>query len=84
MTEVNFAFRGKQYNGYLTPSIRMRPHYYWYICKDPELIDLLGEDVALIDQGNDLRPLNYTLAERHPELFKKIILAIKQNISAIL
>jgi hypothetical protein len=84
MTKVSFAFDGKQYSGTITCSKKPEPHYYWFMCQDKELSDILGEDVAFICKNNELQPLNYTLAERHPELFREIISLIKQNISTIL
>lgn len=73
MTEASFTFGGKRYSGTVASSTKMEPHYYWFICKDQELIDLLGEDLAFVKKDGTLRAMNYTLAERHPQLFGAII-----------
>lgn len=81
MHTASFIYQGKKYAGWVVCSDQMEPHYYWFINKDQELIDQLGEDVAFVLKQDELRPLNYTLAERHPELFSSIISAIRDVIS---
>jgi hypothetical protein len=79
MDPVTFRFEEKEYSGFVVCSKKIDPHYYWFICSDEELIDKLGEDVAFVARENTLHPLNYTLAEKHPDLFRQIIITIEQK-----
>ena len=45
---IEFSYKGKQYSGHVLSSLDMTPHYHWLIFKQPELREVLGEEIAFV------------------------------------
>ena len=81
--EIHFSFKGKEYTGSILSSLDMTPHYHWVIFKQPEMQQLLGEEIAFVVRNAELRPVNVFLANKNRELFGQIQAAMQRQLAKL-
>lgn len=77
MRDIYFTFHGREYSGSLLSSLDITPHYHWFILRQPELRELLGDEIAFVVKDATLRPVNPFLAQKNRELFQQISIALE-------
>ena len=80
---IKFSFNGKEYTGTILSSLDMTPHYHWVIFKQPEMQEILGDEIAFIVKNAELRPVNSFLAHKNKELFQQIRNAMEKHLTSL-
>ncbi|HEX6914362.1 MAG TPA: hypothetical protein VF145_03930 [Chitinophagaceae bacterium] len=80
---IRFSFKGKEYAASVLSSLEMTPHYHWVIFRQPEMRELLGEEVAFVVKNSELKPVNVFLANKNRELFNQIQSAMEKHLTAL-
>lgn len=77
---IQFSFKGKEYTGNILSSLEMTPHYHWVIFPQPEMQEILGDEIAFVVKDAELRPVNTFLANKNKELFQQIQSAMQKHL----
>jgi hypothetical protein len=77
---IKFSFNGKEYTGSILSSLDITPHYHWVIFKDPEMQEVLGDEIAFVVKNAELKPVNTFLANKNKELFQQIQSAMLKHL----
>lgn len=77
---ISFSFNGKVYTGNILSSLEMTPHYHWIIFRQPEIQEVLGDEIAFVVKDAELRPVNTFLANKNKELFQQIQSAMQKHL----
>jgi hypothetical protein len=77
---IRFSFNGKEYTGNILSSLDIIPHYHWVIFRQPEIQDVLGDEIAFVVKNAELRPVNTFLANKNKELFQQIKSAMQKHL----
>ena len=80
---IHFSFNGKEYAGTILSSLDMIPHYHWVIFRQPEIQEILGDEIAFVVKNAELRPVNSFLANKNKELFQQIQSAMQKHIQSL-
>ncbi len=80
---IKFSFNGKEYTGTILSSLDMTPHYHWVIFKQPEMQEILGDEIAFIVKNAELRPVISFLAHKNKELFQQIRNAMEKHLTSL-
>lgn len=77
---IRFSFKGKEYTGNIFSSLDMMPHYHWVIFRQPEIQEVLGDEIAFVVKNAELSPVNTFLANKNKELFQQIQSAMQKQL----
>lgn len=80
---IQFSFKGKKYTGSVLSSLDITPHYHWVIFKQPELQEVLGDEIAFVVKDAALKPVNTFLAHKNKELFLQIQEAMEKHLATL-
>jgi len=80
---IQFSYKGKQYTGNVLSSLEMTPHYHWVIFRNPEMKEMVGEEITFVVKDSRLKPVNTFLAQKNRELFEQIQSAMEKHLTVL-